>query len=339
MRDRIRQMPKAELHVHLDGSLRPATMIDLAREAGIALPANNAAELGRWMLVSDARDLEDYLRRFEVTIALLQTPEAISRVAYEMVLDAHADNLRYLEVRYCPALSTRTGLALDEVIAAEWRGLVRGMEETGVVARIINCSLRQFDPERSVEIAEHSLRMRSAGVVGFDLAGGEAGRPPERHREAFEIAARGGLGITVHAGEAAGWESIFEAIHACHATRIGHGTRLIERPELLEYVRDRRILVEVNITSNVQTRAVPTAADHPLRHYLDEGLAVTLCTDSWLMSGVSLSDEFQLAQDALGCTAAELDRMALAGFEHAFLPWPMRSELLARATAQLESLS
>ena len=152
------------------------------------------------------------------------------------------------------------------------------------------------------------------------------------------MAARGGLGITVHAGEAAGWESIFEAIHACHATRIGHGTRLTERPELLEYVRDRRILIEINLTSNVQTHAVPTAADHPLRLFLDEGLAVTLCTDSWLMSGVSLSSEYQLAHDALDCTAAELDRMALAGFEHAFLPWPMRSELIARATAQLASL-
>ncbi len=339
MRDRIGQMPKAELHVHLDGSLRPATMIDLARQGGIDLPAWEASDLQRWMLVDDARDLEDYLKRFEVTIALLQTPDAISRVAYEMVLDAHADNLKYREVRYCPALSTRAGVSLDEVVAAEWRGLVRGMEETGMVARIINCSLRHFDPGQSVEIAEHSLRMRGAGVVGFDLAGGEAGRPPEHHKEAFEMAARGGLGITVHAGEAAGWESIFEAIHACHATRIGHGTRLIERPELLEYVRDRRILVEINITSNVQTHAVPTAADHPVRRFLDEGLAVTLCTDSWLMSGVSLSSEYQLAHDALGCTASELDRMALAGFEHAFLPWPMRSELITRATAQLASLS
>lgn len=313
-------------------------MLELGRDRGIDLPASTAGELARWMLVDDASDLEDYLRRFEVTIALLQDPEAIERVAYEMVLDAHADNLRYLEVRYCPALSTARGLSMDEAVAAEWRGLVRGMEETGVVARIINCSLRQYDPERSVEIAEHSLRMKSAGVVGFDLAGGEAGRPPERHQEAFEIAARGGLGITVHAGEAAGWESIFEAIHSCRATRIGHGTRLTEKPELLEYVRDRRILVEVNITSNLQTRAVPTASDHPVRRFVDEGLAVTLCTDSWLMSGVSLTDEYTLAHQALGFSRVELDRMILDGFAHAFLPWPMRLDLLERATAQLEAL-
>ncbi len=338
MREWIRTAPKAELHVHLDGSLRPETMLELAREEGVTLPAGDAESLRRWMLVSDARDLEDYLARFEHTIALLQRPEAIERVACEMVHDAHRDQVRYLEVRYCPQLSTRQGLTLDEVIAAEWRGLLRGMEETGVVARIINCSLRQYDPERSVEIAEHSVRMRQNGVVGFDLAGGEAGRPPERHREAFDIAARGGLGITVHAGEAAGWESIFEAIHACHATRIGHGTRLPERPELLEYVRDRRILVEVNITSNVQTHAVPTAADHPVRQFLREELAVTLCTDSWLMSGVSLSDEYILAHEALGFSRSDLATLMLNGFEHAFLPWPQRSHLLDRATSDLASV-
>jgi adenosine deaminase len=338
MRDRLRRMPKAELHVHLDGSLRPATMLELARTAGVALPATEPATLAAWMLVDDARNLEEYLARFDVTIALLQTPEAIERVAHEMVLDAHADGLRYLEVRYCPALSTQQGLTLEDVIRAEWRGLKRGMTETGVVARIINCSLRHYDPAVSVELAEHSVRMRGHGVVGFDLAGGEAGRPPERHREAFDIAARGGLGITVHAGEAAGWESIFEAIHACHATRIGHGTRLFENPELLAYVRDRRILIETNITSNVQTHAVASAAVHPVRHYVDAGCAVTLCTDSWLMSGVLLTDEYQLAHDALGFTPAELETMALAAFEHAFLPWPERSALLARARTELASL-
>mgnify|MGYP002622618629 FL=1 len=338
MRDRIRRIPKAELHVHLDGSLRPATMLELSRAANREPPAPDAEALRRYMLVDDARALPEYLARFDHTIALLQTPEAIERVAYEMVQDAAADGLVHLEVRYCPTLSTREGLTLDEVIAAEWRGLVRGMEETGIQARIINCSLRHFDPQVSVEIAEHSLRMKPNGVVAFDLAGPEAGHPPERHREAFEIAARGGLGITVHAGEAAGWESIFEAIHACHATRLGHGTRLVENPALLEYVRDRRICVEVNITSNVQTHAVPTAADHPVRQLFDEGVAVTLCTDSWLMSGVSLTDEYLLAHQELAFTPAELETMALTSLEHAFLPWPIRQALLARARADLASL-
>jgi adenosine deaminase len=291
------------------------------------------------MLVSDARNLTDYLGRFEYTIALLQAPEAIERVAYEMVEDAAADGLRYLEVRYCPRLSTRAGLSMDDAIAAEWRGLQRGEADFGVVARIINCTLRQLEPEMSVAIAEHSVRMRDHGVVGFDIAGPEAGHPPEVHAEAFDIAARGGLGITVHAGEAAGWESIFEAIHACRAARIGHGTRLFENEELLRYVRDRRLCVEINITSNVQTRAVRSAAEHPVRRYYHEGLAVTLCSDSWLMSGVTLSDEYLTAHDALGFSRAELESMALTGFEHAFLPWPERSALIAQARAGIASLT
>jgi adenosine deaminase len=332
MPERFVTVPKAELHVHLDGSLRPTTMIELAATARVQLPTTDPEALRRWMLVDDARNLEDYLARFEHTIALLQAPEAIERVAREMVHDASADGVCYLEVRYCPHLSTRGGLTMDEAVAAEWRGLQQGMAETGVVARIINCALRHDDPERSVAIAEHSVRMRDHGVVGFDLAGGEAGRPPQQHREAFDVAARGGLGITVHAGEAAGWESIFEAIHACHATRIGHGTRLFENPALQEYVRDRRILVEINLTSNVQTHAVADAASHPVRAYVDAGLAVTLCTDNWLMSGVTLSGEYLLAQRALGFSAAELDTMRLAAFAHSFLPWPERQALLARAS-------
>lgn len=333
MRDQLRRLPKAELHVHLDGSLRASTMIELARESGVTLPTDNVEALRRYMLVDDASNLEDYLRRFDITIALLQRPEAIERVAYEMVADAAADGLRYLEVRYAPSLSTHQGLQLDDVIRAEWAGFQRGEAEFGVITRIINCTLRHWTPEKSVEVAEHSVRMRDHGVVGFDIAGGEAGRPPEMHREAFDLAARGGLGITVHAGEAAGWESIFEAIHTCRAVRIGHGTRLFENPALLEFVRDRRICLEINITSNLQTRVVRTAAEHPVRQYFDAGVPVALCTDSWLMSGVSLTDEYVLAHDALGFTPLELQTISTTAFEHAFLPWPERRALMARVAA------
>ncbi len=333
MRDRLRRLPKAELHVHLDGSLRPETMLELARDSGVTLPTGDVDALRQYMLVDDAGNLEDYLRRFDITISLLQRPEAIERVAYEMVADAAADGLRYLEVRYAPSLSTHDGLHLDDVIRAEWAGFQRGEKEFGVVTRIINCTLRHWTPEKSVEVAEHSVRMRNHGVVGFDIAGGEAGRPPEQHREAFDLAARGGLGITVHAGEAAGWQSIFEAIHSCRAVRIGHGTRLFENPALLEFVRDRRICLEINITSNLQTRVVRSAAEHPVRQYFDAGVPVAFCTDSWLMSGVSLTDEYVLAHDALGFTPAELQTISTTAFEHAFLPWPERLALMARVAA------
>ncbi len=337
-RELIGRLPKAELHVHLDGSLRPATMIDLARKAKVVLPSYEPDALRRFMLVDDASSLEDYLHRFDFTIPLLQTPEAIERVAYEMVEDGAADNLRYLEVRYCPHLSQREGLTLEQVMEAELQGLVRGERDFGLPARIINCSLRHYDPAVSVEIAECSVAYRERGVVAFDLAGGEAGRPPGGHRAAFDTAARGLLGITVHAGEAAGPDSVAEAILLCHADRIGHGTRIYEDPRLQSYVRDRQTLIEVNITSNVQTRVVARASEHPVRDYFDAGLNVTLCTDGWLMAGVSLSDEYWLVHTELGFNRDQIDRMILNAFESAFLPWPERLGLLNRVRDELEGI-
>jgi adenosine deaminase len=338
-RELIARLPKAELHVHLDGSLRPATMVELARAAKQDLPTRDPEALRRFMLVDDARNLVDYLARFDITIALLQTPEAIERVAYEMVEDAARDNVRYLEVRYCPRLSTREGLTLDEVTAAERRGLRRGEQDFGVRTGIIDCSLRHYHPDISLEIAQAAVRNRPNGVVAFDLAGPEAGHPPSAHGAAFDAAAAGMLGITVHAGEAAGPESIAEAIHRCHANRLGHGTRLYEDPALQDYVRDRRIGIEINITSNLQTRAVARAAEHPVRRYLDAGLNVTLSTDSWLMSGVILTDEYWLAHRELGFTRQEIDRLILNGFESAFLPWPERQALLAAVRDELEAIA
>jgi len=290
------------------------------------------------MRVDDAANLEDYLKRFEYTIPLLQSAEAIERVAYEMVEDAARDNVRYLEVRYCPHLSQRQGMTLDEVMHAELQGLARGQRDFGVVARVINCSLRHYDPAVSVEIAECSVGFRDQGVVAFDLAGGEAGRPAGHHRAAFDVAAQGLLGVTVHAGEAAGAESIAEAVHLCHADRIGHGTRLYESPQLRDYIRDRRILIEANITSNVQTRAVRRPSEHPVRAYFDAGLNVTLCTDGWLMAGVSLSDEYWLAHTDLGFSREEINQLILNGFAGAFLPWPERLELLSRVRAELADI-
>ncbi|HJP57452.1 MAG TPA: adenosine deaminase [Gemmatimonadales bacterium] len=337
-RELLRRLPKAELHNHLDGSLRPATMIELAGAARVELPSTDPELLARHMLASDTRSLEDYLARFDITVSLLQTPEAIERVAWEMCQDAAADNVRYIEVRYCPQLSTRGGLTLDEVVEAELRGFERGRTDFGVVARVINCSLRHYDPAVSVAIARRSVAWRDRGVVAFDLAGGEAGRPAGVHREAFDVAAEGCLGITVHAGEAAGAESIADAVHHCHANRIGHGTRLYEDPVLRDYIRDRRILIECNITSNLQTRAVARAGEHPVRTYFDAGLNVTLSTDSWLMSGVRLSDEYWLAHAELGFDRAEIDRLILNGFEAAFCPWPERQALLAAARDELAGL-
>lgn len=337
-RDLVARLPKAELHNHLDGSLRAETLIELAQDAGVHLPSRDPEAVRRYMLVDDARNLEDYLQRFEITIAVLQNAAAIERVAYEMAEDAARDNVRYLEVRYCPHLSRREGLTLEEVLQAELAGLTRGGRDFGVRTAVINCSLRHYDPALSVEIARASVAFRDEGVAGFDLAGGEAGRPARRHGPAFDVALQGLLGITVHAGEAAGPESIAEALERCHAQRIGHGTRLYEDPVLRDYVRDRRIPIEINISSNLQTRVVRTAAEHPVRAYFDQGLNVTLSTDGWLMSGTTLTDEYWLAHTALDFTREEIDRMILNGFEAAFLPWPEKQQLLAQVRAELASL-
>ena len=337
-RELLARLPKAELHVHLDSALRPETMIELAREAKFTLPTTEPDALRRFMLVDNAGGLEDYLTRFEYTIPLLQTPDHIERVAHEMVEDAARDGLRYLEVRYCPKLSTRGGLTMEAALDAELRGLARGERDFGVITRVINCSLRHYPPEVSLAIARLSVAYRDRGVVAFDLAGGEAGRPPGVHQAAFDLAADGCLGITVHAGEAAGPASIAEAVHRCHADRIGHGTRLYEDPVLRDYIRDRRLPIETNITSNVQTRAVARAADHPVRGYVDAGLVVTLCTDGWLMTGATLTDEYWLAHRELGFTRAEIDRLILDGFANAFLPWPEREALVSLVRDELAAL-
>jgi adenosine deaminase len=289
-RELLARLPKAELHVHLDSALRPETMIELAREAKFTLPTTEPNALRRFMLVDNASSLEDYLARFEYTIPLLQTPDHIERVAHEMVEDAARDGLRYLEVRYCPRLSTHGGLTMEEALDAELRGLARGERDFGVITRVINCSLRHYAPEVSVAIARLSVAYRDRGVVAFDLAGGETGRPPGVHQAAFDLAADGCLGITIHAGEAAGAASIAEAVHRCHADRIGHGTRLYEDPVLRDYIRDRRLLIEISITNSVQTRVV-SGSGH--------GAALSgrrtrgpLCTDGWLATGVALSDEY-----------------------------------------------
>jgi adenosine deaminase len=337
-RELLARLPKAELHNHLDGSLRAGTLIELAEDAGFLLPSRDPEEMRRYMLVDDANNLEDYLKRFDITIALLQNTGAIERVAYEMVEDAARDNVRYLEVRYCPHLSCRQGLSLEAVLEAELKGLKRGEMEFGVKTAVINCSLRHLDPALSNEIAHASVDFRDEGVVALDLAGGEAGRPSSPHGPAFDIALKGRLGITVHAGEAAGPESIAEALDRCHAHRIGHGTRLFEDPELQDYVRDRQIPIEINISSNVQTRVVDTAANHPVRGYFDRGLKVTLSTDGWLMTGTTLTDEYWLAHTTLGFSREEIDRMILNGFEAAFLPWPEKEQLLTQVRADLARL-
>ncbi|MFL5468931.1 MAG: adenosine deaminase [Gemmatimonadaceae bacterium] len=335
---KLRQLPKAELHCHLDGSVRPDTLLDLAREQRVQMPKQTPEELAAFMRVDDAQSLEDYLRRFDVTISVLQSEEALERVAYELAEDAAEDGVRYIEVRNAPILNVVQGLTLVQAIEAPLRGLRRAENDFGIIARFILCGLRQFPPADSLEMAKLAVEFKNEGVVAFDLAGGEKGNPAADHAEAFQYARQHNLAVTVHAGEGDGAESVRQAVHICGADRIGHGTRLIEDPELTQYVNDRRIALEVCLTSNVQTRVADSYASHPLREYFDRGLNVTLNTDNRLMSATTLTDEYVFAAEHLGFTVEELAAVALNGFESAFLPWEERVMLIEEVSDQIDEL-
>jgi adenosine deaminase len=337
--EKLRRLPKAELHCHLDGSLRPETLIELGREYGVPLPTKSVDELRDYMLVNDAETLEDYLARFEVTISVLQTAEAIERVAYELGEDAAKDGVRYLEVRNAPILNSRRKLSAAEALDAQLRGLARAEEDYGIVARSIVTALRQLSPMVSLELARLAVAYRDKGVVAFDLAGGELGHPASAHSIAFAYARENNLAVTVHAGEGDGAESVRQAVHICCANRIGHATRLIEDADLTQYVNDRRIGLEICLTSNVHTGAAASYEEHPLRKYFDRGMNVSLNTDNRLMSGTTLTDEYLYAAKYLDFTFDELCTLSLNGFESAFLPWEQRMLLLQDVSAELEALS
>ena len=336
--DRIRTLPKTDLHVHLDGSVRPGTMLDLAAAAGIELPVTDVDALAAYMHVDEGGDLVDYLARFETTLQLMQTDAAVERIAYELAEDAAAENVRYMEVRFCPELNTRQGAAPEAVVEAALAGLRRAESDHDITTALILCGLRNLPTQVSIAMAELAVAFRDRGVVAFDLAGAERGHPPIDHQPAFQIAADANMPVTIHAGEAFGPASIHQAVHSCHAQRIGHATRLHEDSALMRFLNDFRIPLEICLTSNVQTRAAASLEQHPLRLYFDEGLVVSLNTDNRLMSRTTVTDEYLRAHQALDFGWDELCRVALMGFESAFLPYAEKLALLAAVEAEIAGL-
>ena len=323
--------------MHLDGSLRPETMLELAREQNVRLPAADPGRLREAMLVQNARSLEEYLKRYRITVGVMQTAKALERVAYEFVIDVAAENVRYVEVRYCPALHT-PALTLAQAVEAPLAGVRRAGRETGTRVGLIICGLRTLPPSRSEDLARLAVDYRTEGVVAFDLAGAERGYPARDHARAFAFAAKHGLACTCHAGEANGPDSIRQAIHECGAQRIGHGTRLGQDRALEDYVVEHRIPLEMCLSSNLHTRAVPDLASHPARTYFDRGCVVTLNTDGRLMDGVTLTDEYWLGHTWLGFSRAEIDRLILNSYESAFLPEAEKALLIGRVKAELEGI-
>jgi adenosine deaminase len=338
-RELLEQLPKAEIHVHLDGSVRPETMIELARAYGKTMPYWEPDTLRDYMHVQDAANLVDYLSRFDITLAVMQTAESLERIAYELAEDASRENIRYMEMRYSPVLHTLEGLSLEEAVDAPLRGLRHAEQDFGIRTGIIICGLRNMSPMTSMDLAHLTVSFKDRGVVAFDLAGAEYNYPAKKHRDAFYEVINANMAATIHAGEAYGPESIHQALHYCNANRLGHGTRLFEDPDLMQYVNDFRIPLEICITSNVQTRVVPDIASHPVRLYYDQGIVVTLNTDNRLMSATTVTDEFWRAHEHLGFTWEELCRIALMGFESAFLPYREKLALVQEVREEIAALT
>jgi adenosine deaminase len=338
-RDEIHAWPKAELHCHLDGSLRLSTILELAQAQGKSslLPASNEEDLQAVLSQIDrAETLEEYLMWFGYTIPLMQTEEALHRIAYELAEDAARENVRYLEVRFGPILHTEENLTLENVLDAVIAGLREAEDHHKIKSRVIVCGLRDRYESASLAQAELAGRYRGRGVVAFDLAGGEAGNPPKQHLTAFYQARNDLLGITVHAGESFGPDSIKQALFHCGAHRIGHGVTLRQDPDLLQYVLDHQIALEICPTSNVQTHVVTGYETHPIREYVEAGIPVTVNTDNRLFSHTTMTEELWLVHTACGVAAEDIRQIVLNGFRHAFLPWREKLELLSQAETAIE---
>ncbi len=342
-RDEVRRAPKVLLHDHLDGGLRPATIVELAAGIGHELPAADADSLGRWFTESaDSGSLERYLQTFDHTVAVMQTPEALARVARECVEDLSTDGVVYAEVRYAPEQHVSEGLSLDEVVGAVQAGFDEGVAEAAaagrpIVVRQLLTAMRH--QARSMEIAELAIAWRERGVAGFDIAGAEAGYPPTRHLDAFEYLQRENAHFTIHAGEAFGLPSIWQALQWCGADRLGHGVRIIdditvaddgsvELGRLAAYVRDKRIPLELCPASNIQTGAASSIAEHPIGLLTELRFRVTVNTDNRLMSGTTMTDEMMSLVEAFGYGLDDLQWFTVNAMKSAFLPFDERLAII-----------
>jgi len=332
----IRLAPKVMLHDHLDGGLRPQTIIELAKEIKYnKLPSSDAGELADWFHQgANKGNLVEYLMGFEHTTAVMQTKEALKRVAYEMMEDMKDDGVCYIETRFAPVFHTSKGLHHDEIVEAVLEGLEKGKRDFNVGYGLILCGMRNM--ENTLEIAELAVNFRKQGVVGFDLAGEEGGYPPKRHIEAFQFIQRSNFNITVHAGEAFGKESIWQAIQWCGAHRIGHGTRILEDlvvdkdgnilglGDLAQYILDKRIPIEVCLLSNVHTGAIDKIENHPFWKLYKNKFRVTINTDDRLMSDTTLTKEFITANEVFGLNLEDVEKITINAMKSAFIPYNER---------------
>lgn len=335
----FRAIPKAELHLHLDGSVRPATVLALAKQEGVPLPTEDPEKIGVFLRATDrTSSLVEYITFFELPIAVMQTIPALERVTYELCEDLAKDNVRYAEIRYGPWLHVQRGLSLTDVIRAVLSGWNKGRNDFGLEGGIIATALRDMPPAQNLSLAQVAGRFVAEGVVGFDLAGDEAGHPPILHEDAFRVARSLGLNITIHAGEAAGPESIRQAI-AMGAVRLGHGVRAEQDPEVIDLIKENGVQLDTAPTSNWHTKAVRRLEDHPLKRYYEQGIKATISTDSRTVSDTTMTHEFEVAAEVIGCSPEEIWAMNLqaldGGFGDARIRQRLRQEFVtAEASAR-----
>jgi adenosine deaminase len=335
----VRKLPKILLHEHLDGGLRPSTVIELAKETGYdGLPSTDADDLAAWFHRGARRgSLPEYLEGFIHTISVMQTADALERIAFEFMEDMYHDGVVYTEVRFAPVYHTERGLTRDEVVVAVVAGLERGERTYGVEWGLIICAMRHMS--NSLEAAELAIRHREIGVVGFDLAGGEDGFPPKKHVEAFQAIERANFYITIHAGEAYGPESIWQALQYCGAHRLGHATRLrddiqvlpdgsLKLGSLAQYILDRRIPMEMCLLSNLHTGACTSLEEHPFGTFFRSGFRVCLNTDDRLMSNTTMTQETVLATELFDLSLLELEKLSLNAIKSAFAPFEKRLKII-----------
>jgi adenosine deaminase len=335
----IRKLPKVLLHEHLDGGLRPSTVVELAASEGYkGLPTTDPTDLAAWFHRGAQKgNLPEYLEGFLHTTSVMQSAEALERVAFEFIEDMYDDGVVYAEVRFAPVYHTEGGLTQDEVVAAVVRGLERGERTYGVEWGLILCAMRHMTD--SLEAAELAIRCRDLGVVGFDLAGGEDGFPPKKHVEAFQAIERANFYITIHAGEAHGLKSIWQALQYCGAHRLGHATRLrddiqalpdgsMKLGTLAQYILDRRVPLEMCLLSNLHTGACSSLEEHPFGMFFRRGFRVCLNTDDRLMSDTSMTQETTLATELFDLTLNDLEKLSLNAMKSAFAPFDKRLNLI-----------
>jgi len=336
----IKKIPKVELHHHLDGGVRPGTIVDLAEKGNIETPEHDPEKLADWLhRGADRKNLGLYLEGFAVTCAVMQTKASLIRIARETLEDLAVQNVKYAEIRFAPILLTEQGLNLEEIVKAVLTGLKEGREQFGIDFGLILCAMRHQPAEVSLEMAELAVSSREMGVVGFDIAGDEHGHPPKRHLDAFQHIRNKNFNITIHAGEAFGVESIWQALQICGAHRIGHATRLLDdmvvqgtRIEklgsLADFIRDKRIPLEMCLSSNIQTGAAPSLAEHPFNVYYKNDFRVTLCTDNPLMSNTDLVKEMSLASEYYNLGIRDFEKITLNAMKSAFVHYDERLRII-----------